>query len=294
MNKSQGFKKLEKRILRKIGNLNREYNLIRPGDNVVLGVSGGKDSLALSVLLQKLKERAPFVFNFSALTLDTGLSSDSKDALKKFMSSYNIDFRIQETNIRSTVESVVPEGKQPCSACSRFRRGILYDYAWENRAVLALGHHGDDAVETLLMNIFFTGKIQSMPPVLVSDDKRNRLIRPMLYVREFELAEYASAIDAPVVSGCNCPGVDFLESGQRAFMKKLVSDFELSYPDTANHLIKSLSNIKSSNMMDQGLWDFSGLTASWESENPKIIWKETVRNFNSTSMGKKLLEKDES
>lgn len=281
-----GFKKLEKRILRKIGNLNREYNLIRPGDNIVLGVSGGKDSLGLAVLLQKLMERAPFRFRFKSVTLDTGLTDDAKSKLQDFMGQFNIDYEILPTNIRETVQAVVEPDKQPCSACSRFRRGILYDYAFNCKSVLALAHHGDDAAETLLMNIFFTGKVQTMPPVLVSDDKRNRLIRPMIYVREIEIAEYTKLLGAPVVTGCNCPGIEFLASGQRLAMKNLISGIENKFPDTGNHLIKSLSNIKPSNMMDQQIWDFQSLKASWELDNPDIVWKETVTNFSSTTLGK--------
>ena len=280
--------KIEKRLLRRIGWINREYNLIRPGDLIIVGVSGGKDSLSLILLLEKLRRRAPFIFNITGVTLDIGISRKEISEIKRWMEQKGISWEFIPTNIIDTINNVVPDKKSPCSACARFRRGILYNLAYEKKAVLALGHHADDAMETLLMNIFFSGKLQSMPPVLVSDDKRNRLIRPMLYCREGDLAEYAININAPVVGSCSCPGAKWVASSQRARMKEMISNIEKSHPDSGKHIIAAMANIKPSNLMDLQFWPFDKLNSAFENENisSNDFWKEKVEVKTSKTLGK--------
>lgn len=264
---------LEKHLLRAMGQLNREYALIRPGDRLLLGVSGGKDSLALAALLRRLQQRAPFVFHLEAVTLDTGIPAEVGDRLHAYLARLDIPYEIRATNINETIARVVTDSRQVCTACARFRRGILYDLAHERRAVLALGHHADDAMETLLMNVFFTGKVQSMPPVLVSDDRRNRLIRPMLTCRESQLRRYSALIEAPVTR-CWCVAGCDLSNGQRARTKRLIAAMEAEYPDTGRHLLTATANVKPSNLMDPALWDFRGLRADWELDQPGAIKPE--------------------
>ncbi len=260
----------EKHLLRIIGRLNRDYNLIRPGDHILLAVSGGKDSLSMASLLRRLQQRAPYEFTLEAVTLDTGLPEQEAQRLREYFRELQIPYEIRRTNINETIARVVTDSRNICTACARFRRGILYDLAFERRAVLALGHHADDAMETLLMNVFFTGKLQAMPPQLVSDDGRNRLIRPLLYCREEEIRRYAELSGAPVTR-CWCMAGCDLSDRQRASMKRLIRDFESRYPDTGRHILAACANCKPSNLMDPALWNFRELRASWESETPHRI-----------------------
>ena len=266
---------LEKHLLRNVGQLNREYNLIRPGDRLLIGVSGGKDSLACAALLRRLQQRAPFTFHLEGVTLDTGLPEDVRVRLRAYMESLDIPYEIRATNINETIDRVVTDPRQICTACARFRRGILYDLAFERRALLVLGHHADDSMETLLMNIFFTGRLQAMPPSLVSDDRRNRLIRPMLTCREAAIRRYSELIEAPVTR-CFCRAGCDLNDRQRARMKRLIASMEAEHPDTGRHLLSATANVKPSNLMDPKFWDFAALRADWETEHPDGL-KPAVR-----------------
>jgi tRNA 2-thiocytidine biosynthesis protein TtcA len=271
------LQKLEKLLLRQIGVLNREYKLIRPGDKILIAVSGGKDSLVLAKLFQIMRKKAPFVLDFEAVTIDMGLPEFEKERLSTWMENQKIKYEIIDNDIMETVAKVVPKGKLPCTACARFRRGVLYNLSFERKAILALGHHSDDTMETLLMNIFYSGKIQAMPPVLVSDDKRNRLIRPLLYCRETHIQEYAELIDAPVLKGCYCSVNATQFNSKRDKMKELIKTMEKDYPELGSHLLNSLSNIRKSNLMDKNLWNFEELNANWENKN-NIIWKKDINN----------------
>jgi len=264
---------LEKHLLRGIGQLNRAYGLIRPGDHLLLGVSGGKDSLACASLLRRLQQRAPFEFTLEAVTLDTGIPAEVAGRLGDYMARLEIPYELRANNINETIGRVVRDPRQICTACARFRRGILYDLAHERRAVLVLGHHADDAMETLLMNVFFTGKLQSMPPVLVSDDRRNRLIRPMITCRESQIRRYSELVGAPVTR-CWCLAGCDLSDGQRARTKRLIAAMEAEHPDTGRHLLAATANVKPSNLMDPALWDFPGLRADWEVDHPDAVKPE--------------------
>jgi tRNA 2-thiocytidine biosynthesis protein TtcA len=275
---------IEKKVLGEIVEANRNYNLIRPGDEILIAVSGGKDSLVLAYLLEKLRRRVPFVFGVSAVTLDMNFSSKQKKQLSSWMEKQQIQYSIQSNNILTTVENVVPPDKIPCSACARFRRGVLYNHAFEQKKVLALGHHADDAIETLLMNIFFSGKIQALPPVLISNDKRNRLIRPLIMVRECSIVELQKTLEIPVVSDCDCPGTEFLKQGARKKMKNILAEIEKFADDTGNHFINSMQNIKISNMMDSNYFDYSSLNASWEQEKKQgPLWKGDLEGDDCSS-----------
>jgi tRNA 2-thiocytidine biosynthesis protein TtcA len=278
MTSLKNLKKLEKKLLKGIGTLNRQYGLIRPGDLIIVGVSGGKDSLALILLMDKLRKRAPFEFKVLGVTLNIGMEKSESDAIAKWMESHGIEWELLATNIPQTIDAVVEVNKSPCSACARFRRGILYNYVYERRGVLALGHHMDDTIETLLMNIFFSGKTQAIPPVLISDDGRNRLIRPMLFCREKNVGKYAVDNHAPIVGTCSCPGAAWISSSQRQKMKELIAKMENDFPDTARHLLSSIGNIKPSNLLDNDIFDFLTLKTTWETDSPKTeYWKSSLK-----------------
>lgn len=254
----QSLKKLEKQLVRKTAQAINQYNMIEDGDKIMVCLSGGKDSYALLEILMILQKKAPIKFDIIAVNLDQKQPGFPEEILPNFLKSKEVDFHIIERDTYSVVKKVIPEGKTTCGLCSRMRRGILYDYAEENGITkIALGHHRDDIIETFFLNMFYNGTIKSMPPKLLSDDKRNIVIRPLAFVSEKETLQYSQLKEFPIIP-CNlCGSQDNL---QRVFIKGMLNKWEENNPDRKNVIFKALSNISPSQMLDKDLFDFFNIT----------------------------------
>lgn len=250
----QTLKKLEKQILRKTAQAINEYNMIEDGDKVMICLSGGKDSYCLLEMLILLQKKAPIKFDIVAVNLDQKQPGFPEDVLPNYLKNKEVDFHIIERDTYSVVKKVIPEGKTTCGLCSRMRRGILYDFAEENNVTkIALGHHRDDIMETFFLNLFYNGSIKAMPPKLLSDDKRNIVIRPLAFVSEKETTQYSKLKDFPIIP-CNlCGSQDNL---QRVFIKDMLNGWEEKNPERKNVIFKALTNISPSQMLDKNLFEF--------------------------------------
>jgi tRNA 2-thiocytidine biosynthesis protein TtcA len=231
-----------------------DYHMIKDSDHIMVAVSGGKDSTVLALLLKEIQKRAPMDFTFEAVMLDQKQPGFTAVDFKAFMKDAGIPLTILEEDTYSIVKEKVPEGNTYCSLCSRLRRGILYNYAFQNKFTkIALGHHRDDMIETFLMNLFYSGKVGSMPPKLYSNDHRNIVIRPLSFVAEKDIIELVTAWNFPIVP-CNLCGSQ--EGLKRERMTKLLDDLELESPEIRNSIGHALSNIDVSHMMDTKLFNF--------------------------------------
>jgi tRNA 2-thiocytidine biosynthesis protein TtcA len=235
-----------------------EYEMIQDGDRIMVCCSGGKDSSILLALLSEIQRRAPYHYDLEAVMLDQGHPGFDPTAFAAWVDSLGVKLTVVQRDTHSIVKEKVTSGVF-CSLCSRLRRGILYDHAHSNGFTkMALGHHRDDLSETLLMNLFYTGKLASMPPKLKSDDGRNILLRPLSFVAEKDLRELASAWNFPIIP-CNLCGSQ--EGMKRQKIKKLLSDLEKDIPQIGNSMLKAMSNVHESQLMDHQLWDFVNLKA---------------------------------
>lgn len=257
-NNQQSLKKLEKQILRKTAQAINQYNMIEDGDKIMVCLSGGKDSYCLLEMLLLLQKKAPIKFDIIAVNLDQKQPGFPENILPEYLSSKNIESHIIERDTYSVVKRVIPEGKTTCGLCSRMRRGILYDFAEDNNITkIALGHHRDDIVETFFLNLFYNGSIKAMPPKLISDDKRNIVIRPLAFVNEKETTNYSQFKNFPIIP-CNlCGSQDNL---QRVFIKDMLNKWEEKNPDRKNIIFKALSNISPSQMLDKEIFDFLNIS----------------------------------
>lgn len=248
-------KKLEKRLRRQVGSAIMDYDMIEEGDRVMVCLSGGKDSYALLDLLLKLKEKAPVNFELFAVNLDQKQPGFPEEILPNYLTSIGVPFEIIEQDTYSVVKRVIPEGKTTCSLCSRLRRGVLYQYAKDHGFnKIALGHHRDDMVETLFMNMFFGGTMKAMPPKLRSDDGDNILIRPLAYCEEKDLIKYAELREFPIIP-CNlCGSQDGL---QRQTTKSMLAEWEAKYPGRMDSIFRAMRNVKPSQLADPTLFDFN-------------------------------------
>lgn len=252
--------KLDKKLCRLAGQAIIDYNMIEDGDKVMVCVSGGKDSYAMLDILIKLRERAPINFDLVAVNLDQKQPGFPEEILPNYLKKLGIPFHIEEQDTYGIVKRVIPEGKTTCGLCSRLRRGILYRVAGELGATkIALGHHRDDILETLLMNMFHGGKIKGMPPKLKSDYGKHIVIRPLSYVPEKYLEKYSEQMEFPIIP-CNLCGSQ--ENLQRNAMKALLRDWEKKFPGRVESLFSSLQNIVPSHLMDLEEFDFKNLTDS--------------------------------
>lgn len=250
--------KLEKKLCRLAGQAIGDYQMIQDGDKVMVCLSGGKDSFAMLDVLLKLRERAPIDFSIVAVNLDQKQPNFPENILPDYLRSLDIPFHIEEQDTYSIVKRVIPEGKTTCGLCSRLRRGILYRVADELGATkIALGHHRDDILETLLLNLFYGGKMKAMPPKLRSDDGRHIVIRPLAYVPERYLERYAVQKEFPIIP-CNLCGSQ--ENLQRNAMKQLLREWEKKHPGRVENLFRAISNVAPSHLMDKNLFDFEGLS----------------------------------
>ncbi len=249
--------KLSKRLHRQVGQAIGDFNMIEAGDKVMVCLSGGKDSYALLDILLSLRERAPVGFDIVAVNLDQKQPGFPEHVLPEYLRSRGVPFHIEEQDTYSVVKRLVPEGKTMCSLCSRLRRGILYRVAGELGATkIALGHHRDDMVVTLLMNMFFGSRLKGMPPKLVSDDGRHVVIRPLAYVAETDLERWAAHRQFPIIPCTLCGSQDNL---QRVQVKKMIREWERQYPGRIDNMFTAMGNITLSHLMDRNLYPFGTL-----------------------------------
>jgi tRNA 2-thiocytidine biosynthesis protein TtcA len=243
---------LERRLHRDVGRAVADHHLIEPGDRILVAMSGGKDSYAMCVLLRHLQARAPITFDLLAVHLDQGQPGYDGAPLERWLASEGIPHKVLHEDTYSIVTDKIPEGKTYCSLCARLRRGILYRAAGElgcNK--IALGHHRDDALETLLLNLFFGGKLASMPPKLTSDDGRFVVIRPLAYAAESDLAAFAAERKFPILPCKLCGSQD---EAQRKQMKALLNDLESKHPTLRQSMLAALGNVNPSHLFDRRLY----------------------------------------
>jgi tRNA 2-thiocytidine biosynthesis protein TtcA len=255
---------LEKKLARAMGRAIADFEMLVDGDRVLCAVSGGKDSYAMHDLLVKLSRRAPIRFSVIAVNLDQGHPGYPGHLLREYMASRGHEFRLIEEDTYSIVTDKIPEGKTYCSLCSRLRRGILYRVAVELGCTkIALGHHRDDALATLLLNLVFAGQLKSMPPKLVSDDGRNVVIRPLIYCAEDDLAAYAAERAFPILP-CDLCGSQ--ENLQRKAMTRLLADLDAKHPGARANMLAALGNVRPSHLFDKDLWRKLDLEVAHEGE----------------------------
>lgn len=254
---SKNFKRLQARLRGQVGKAIADYKMIEEGDRVMVCLSGGKDSYTMLDMLLSLQRKAPVKFELLAVNLDQKQPGFPTHVLPKYLTSLNVPFRIVEQDTYSTVTSLIPKGKTMCSLCSRMRRGILYRVAAEEGIdKVALGHHRDDIVETLFLNMFHGGKLKAMPPKLLSNDGQNIVIRPLAYCTEAEIQKYANVRDFPIIP-CNLCGSQ--ENLQRVQIKHMLQAWERETPGKVNNIFRSLQNVTTSHLADTELFDFANL-----------------------------------
>ena len=249
--------KLHKRLRRNVGKAIEDYNMIEQGDRIMVCLSGGKDSYGMLDILLGLQRNAPIDFELVAVNLDQKQPGFPVDVLPSYLDTLDIEYHILEKDTYSIVTSKVPEGKTYCGLCSRLRRGTLYGFAQQIGATkVALGHHRDDIVETLFLNMFYQAKLKAMPPKLLADDKKNILIRPLAYCREADLQALAELKQFPIIP-CNlCGSQDGL---QRQVIKNMLTDWERQYPGRIDSIFNAIRHVSPSQLADTDLFDFAGL-----------------------------------
>lgn len=252
------FNKLQKRLRREVGRAIEDFAMIEEGDKVMVCLSGGKDSYAMLDILMSMRINAPIDFELVAVNLDQKQPGFPEEVLPAYLSTLDIPFHIVERDTYSVVKAVVPEGKTTCGLCSRMRRGTLYRFAQEIGATkIALGHHREDLLETLFLNMFYGGKLKTMPPKLKSDDGNNIVIRPLAYCREKDIAEYAAIREFPIIP-CNLCGSQ--ENLQRQVIKEMLQDWDKRFPGRIEVMFRSLQHVVPSHLVDTELYDFSSLS----------------------------------
>ena len=240
-----------------VGKAIEDYAMISAGDRVMVCLSGGKDSYTLLDMLMSLQRSAPVEFSLVAVNLDQKQPDFPAHVLPDYLKSLGVEYHVIEQDTYSVVKRLIPEGRTMCSLCSRMRRGALYRYAAENGITkVALGHHRDDIVETLFLNLFFGGKLKAMAPKLRSEDGQHVVIRPLAYVPERDIARYAAAREFPIIP-CNLCGSQ--ENLQRAAVKKMLADWERDFPGRTESLMTALRNVEPAHLADTRLFDFAGL-----------------------------------
>ena len=274
---SQSFLKLRKKLIGLTGKAIMHFNMIEDGDRVMVCISGGKDSYTMLTMLLALKKKAPINFDIIAINLDQKQPNFPQDILPNFFTSHGIPFEIINEDTYSIVKSKIPEGKTTCSLCSRLRRGILYKTAKRIGATkIALGHHKDDIVETFFLNMFHGSKLKSMPPKLLSDDKKNIIIRPLSFCEEKDIKNYANVMNFPIIPCDLCGSQENLE---RVKIKEMLSNWEKDTPGRVNNIFGAISNIELSHLADKSLFDFESLRIS-SASNENIESYSTINFMN--------------
>jgi tRNA 2-thiocytidine biosynthesis protein TtcA len=249
--------KLSKRLHRQVGQAVTDFNMIEDGDKVMVCLSGGKDSYTLLDILLNMQQRAPIRFELIAVNLDQKQPGFPAHILPEYLKGRGVPFHIENQDTYSIVKRLIPEGKTMCSLCSRLRRGILYRVAGELGATkIALGHHRDDMIQTLFMNMFFGSKMKGMPPKLVSDDGKNIIIRPLAYVAETDIERWATHRQFPIIPCSLCGNQENL---QRVQIKAMLRDWDKRFPGRIDNLFTAMGNIVPSHMMDRNLYPFTTL-----------------------------------
>lgn len=254
---STNFNRLKGRLESAVGKAIGDFNMIEDGDTVMVCLSGGKDSYTLLDILRTLQKRAPINFKIVAMNLDQKQPGFPADVLPNYLKSIGVDFHIETQDTYSIVKQKIPEGKTTCSLCSRLRRGIIYKVAGELGAnKIALGHHRDDMVETLFLNMFFGGKLKAMPPKLVTDKGDHVVIRPLAYCAEKDIARYARGMEFPIIP-CNLCGSQ--ENLQRQNIKEMLTQWERQYPGRTQTIFTAMQNVRPSHLLDGSLFDFKSI-----------------------------------
>ncbi|MEX4117216.1 tRNA 2-thiocytidine(32) synthetase TtcA [Haemophilus influenzae] len=254
---SYNFNKLQKRLRRNVGNAISDFGMIEDGDKVMVCLSGGKDSYTLLDILLNLQQSAPIKFDIVAVNLDQKQPGFPEHVLPEYLESIGVDYKIVQENTYGIVKEKIPEGKTTCSLCSRLRRGILYRTATELGATkIALGHHRDDMLATLFLNMFYGGKMKSMPPKLISDDGKQIVIRPLTYCKEKDIEKYAIAKEFPIIP-CNLCGSQ--PNLQRQVVKEMLNTWDRQYPGRLETMFSAMQNITLSHMSDPKLFAFKGI-----------------------------------
>lgn len=253
----QQQKRLLKRLKHDIGDAIMRYSMIEHGDRVMVCLSGGKDSYTMLELLMMLQKKAPISFELVAVNLDQKQPGFPEHILPAYLDKLDIEYHIIEQDTYSIVKEKIPEGKTTCGLCSRLRRGILYSFSEKiGASKIALGHHQNDIIETFFLNLFFNGQLKTMPPKLLSDDKKHLLIRPLALCREDDIIAYAAMQDYPIIP-CNLCGSQ--ENMQRKVVKKMIRQWEQETPGRSEIIMRSLQNVVPSHLVDNKLFDFEKL-----------------------------------
>ena len=269
---------LEKKLLHYTGKAIADFNLIRHGDRIMVCLSGGKDSFTMLRILRLLQYRAKIKFEIFAFTLDQSQPGWNDTALKDWLVQNQIPYQVLTRDTYSIVKEKTPEGQTYCAMCSRLRRGIIYRYAEEHGYnKIALGHHRDDLITSMLMSILYNGEIRSMPPKLLSDNKKNIIIRPLVYCQEKDIAEFATHMAFPIIPCTLCGSQENL---MRKRVKKLIDTLAEDNPKVPSNMLHALTSIKPSQMMDKKLWNFKDLEKQQGDEDkPAFCWDEMQEAF---------------
>jgi tRNA 2-thiocytidine biosynthesis protein TtcA len=257
-NKSDSISREAKEILRHAGRASRDFSLIEPGDHILVACSGGKDSYTLAWALHRIQARAPFEFRLTCLNLDPGFGDYEQQIVGDYLSSQGAEVVLEKGLSGTVCEAKMSPEDNPCWLCARMRRGVLYTKAKQlgcNK--IALGHHADDSVETLLINMLYASQIKGMPPRLLNDEGSMMVIRPLIYLKESTIRAFSQQMRMPVV-GCGCPHERYALDSKRAAIKALIADLDTRIPDVREHLLAAMTRVKPSHLLDKELYDFIG------------------------------------